>query len=32
MQFGQNNDHKYDIYLYGKLSTKLVVQAANKNA
>ena len=30
-QFGQINDHKHDIYLYGKLFTKLLGQAANKN-
>ena len=30
--FGQINDHKHDIYLHGKLSTKLLAQAANKNS
>ena len=25
------SDHKHDIYLNGKLSTKLLAQAANKN-
>ena len=27
----QTSDHKHDISLYGKLFTKLLVQAANKN-
>ena len=27
----QISDHKHDIYLYGKLLTKLLPQAANKN-
>ena len=27
----QINDHKHDVFLYGKLSTKLLSQAANKN-
>ena len=27
-QFDQSSDHKHDIYLYGKLSTKLLAQAA----
>ena len=31
MRFDQISNHKHDIYLYGKLSTKLLVQAANKN-
>ena len=31
MRFEQISDHKRDIYLYGKLSAKLVAQAANKN-
>ena len=31
-RFCQISDHKYDLYLYGKLSTKLLLaQAANKN-
>ena len=30
-RFDQISDHKHDIYLYGKLSTKLLAQAANKN-
>ena len=30
-RFDQISDHKHDIYLYGKLSTKLLTQAANKN-
>ena len=30
-RFNQINDHKHDIYLYGKLSTKLLVQTTNKN-
>ena len=29
--FYQINDHKHDIYLYEKLSIKLLAQAANKN-
>ena len=29
--FNQINGHKYGIYLYGKLTTKLLVLAANKN-
>ena len=32
MQFDQISDHKHDIYLHGKLSAKLLAQAANKNA
>ena len=31
MQFNQISDYKHDIYLYGKLSTKLLAQAADKN-
>ena len=31
MRFDQISNHKHDIYLYGKLSAKLLVQAANKN-
>ena len=32
MRFDHISDHKYDIYLYGKLSTKLLGQGgANKN-
>ena len=31
MQFDQISDHKHGIYLYGKLYTKLLGQAANKN-
>ena len=32
MRFDQISQHKYDIYyLFGKISTKLLVQAANKN-
>ena len=31
MRFVQISDHKHDIWLYGKLSTKLLAQAANKN-
>ena len=31
MQFNQISDHKHDIYLYGKLSTKLLAQAAYEN-
>ena len=31
MQFDQTSDNKYGIYLYGKLSTKQLGQAANKN-
>ena len=31
MQFDQISDHKHDIYLHGKLSAKLLAQAANKN-
>ena len=30
-RFDQISDHKHDIYLYEKLSTKLLVHAANKN-
>ena len=30
-QFDQISDHKRDIYFYGKLSTKPLAQAANKN-
>ena len=30
-RFDQISDHKHDIYLYDKLSTKLLAQAANKN-
>ena len=29
--FDQISDPKHDIYFYGKLSTKLFAQAANKN-
>ena len=28
--FDQISDHKHDIHLYGKLSTKLLAQTANK--
>ena len=31
MQFHQISDHKHDIYLNERLSTKLFVQAVNKN-
>ena len=31
MQFNQISDHKDDIYLNGKLYTKLLGQAVNKN-
>ena len=31
MRFNQISYHKHDIYLYGKLSTKLLAQVANKN-
>ena len=31
MRFDQTSDNKYDMYLYGKLSTKPLGQAANKN-
>ena len=30
-QFDQISDHKHAIYLYEKLSTKLLAQAVNKN-
>ena len=30
-RFDQISDHKHDIYLHGKLSTELLLQAANKN-
>ena len=30
-RFDQISDHKHDIYLYGKLPTKLLAQEANKN-
>ena len=30
-RFDQISDHKHEIYLYGKISTKLLAQAANKN-
>ena len=30
-RFHQISDHKHDICLYGKLSTKLLAQGANKN-
>ena len=30
-QFDQISDYKHDIYLYGKISTKLLAQAANEN-
>ena len=30
-QLDQISDHKHDIYLYGKLPTELLVQAANEN-
>ena len=30
-RFDQISDHKHDIYLYGKLSSKLLAQTANKN-
>ena len=29
-RFDHITDHKHDIYLYGKLSTKLLVETANK--
>ena len=29
--FNQISDHKHDIYLYGKLFTKLLAQATNEN-
>ena len=29
--FDQISDHKYDIHWYGKVFTKLLVQAFNKN-
>ena len=31
MWFDQISDHKHDKYLYGKLSTKLLMQTTNKN-
>ena len=31
MQFNQSNDYKHDTYLFEKLFTKLLVQAASKN-
>ena len=31
MQFDQISDYEHDIYLYGKLSTKLLAQTANKS-
>ena len=31
MWLDQISDHKYDLYLYGKLFTKLLLQATNKN-
>ena len=30
-RFDQISDHKYDIYVYGKVITKLLALAANKN-
>ena len=27
----QNSDHKYDIYLHGKPSTRVLMRAANEN-
>ena len=30
-QFDQISDDKHDIYLHGKLSTKLLAKTANKN-
>ena len=30
-QFDQINDHKHDMFLYGKLSTKLLARAASVN-
>ena len=30
-QFDQISDHKHGIYLYGKLSTKLLAQPANES-
>ena len=30
-RFDQISNHKHDIYLYGKLSNRLLAQAANKN-
>ena len=30
-QFDQINDHKHDMFLYGKLSAKLLARAANIN-
>ena len=30
-RFDQISDHKCDIYVYGKVITKLLAQAANKN-
>ena len=30
MRLNQISDHKHDMYLYRKLSTKLLVQTANK--
>ena len=32
MRPDQISDHKHDIYLFGKLSTKLLGQAANRNS
>ena len=31
LRFDQISDTKHDIYLYGKLSTKLLAKAAYKN-
>ena len=30
-RFDQISNHKHDIYLYGKLSAKVLAQATNKN-
>ena len=30
-RFDQISDHKHEIHLYGKLSTKLLMQAANES-
>ena len=32
MLFDQLSNREHDIYLYGKLSTKLLAKATNKNA